>query len=172
MEGECIVAGHSVGGTMAMMLGMEPSKDSKSLWGKEAPMPRLRAVVSIEGIYDFVACRDAHLDFRELYDAFTTGAFGPEEDGGWGRGDILRSGRRIREDVVNVVVAHSKEDELVEWEQAEKMMEVLENHEKGRAVLVELKGKHQEVVTKGVDIAKSVNAVTDILLKGKNGHEP
>ncbi len=169
MGGEWIVAGHSVGGTMAMMLGMEPTKGGEGLWGKEAPMTGLRGVVSIEGIYDFVACRDAHPDFRDMYNAFTTGAFGLEEDGGWERGDILRCGRRVREGVKTVVVAHSREDELVEWEQAEGMMEVLGRREKEKATLVESKGKHQEIVTKGVDIAKCVDVAIDVLLKAKAG---
>lgn len=168
MEGQWIVAGHSVGGTMAMMLGMEVKSGNQ--WGKEVTMLGIRAVVSIEGIYDFVACRDAHLSFRDLYDAFTTGAFGPEEDGGWERGDVLRCGRRIREGVEGVVVAHSRADELVEWEQAEKMMEVMDRTVKEKAVLVELKGKHQEIVTKGVDIAKCVDVAISMLLKGKNEH--
>jgi len=166
MDGEWIVAGHSVGGTMALMLGME-RKDGQAEWGEERPMEGLKAVVGIEGIYDFVACRDAHPQLRDMYDGFTTGAFGPEEQGGWESGDVLRCGRRVGEGVESVVVAHSREDELVEWEQAEKMMRVLSRTEKGKAVLVELKGKHQEILTKGVDIATCVDVAIDMLLKGK-----
>ncbi|KAL2052689.1 hypothetical protein ABVK25_006929 [Lepraria finkii] len=127
---EWIIAGHSVGGTMALMLGMEP-KSGDHGWGNETPMAGLRGVVSIGAIYDFVTVRDAHMSIREIYDAFTTGAFGPEGEGGWRMGDVLRCGRRVVEDVGCVVVGYSREDELVEFQQAVDMMGVLRRDGKG-----------------------------------------
>ncbi|KAL2043641.1 hypothetical protein N7G274_003948 [Stereocaulon virgatum] len=162
---EWIVAGHSVGGTMALMLGMEPRSGDHG-WGKETPMVGLRGVVGVEGIYDFVALRDAHAGMRGLYEAFTEGAFGAEEGGGWRRGDVLRCGRRVREDVDCVVVGHSREDELVEWQQAVSMMEVLRREANGTKFLVEVKGKHQEVVTGGVGIGVCVMKCVDGLVRG------
>lgn len=81
---------------MAMMVGMDGTGSSSDkegggrwaeeggIWGKEGGMDELKAVVPLEGIYDFVACRDAHEGTRELYEAFTAGAFGAEEGGGRG----------------------------------------------------------------------------------------
>ena len=162
---EWIIAGHSVGGTMALMLGLEP-KSGDHRWGNETPMVGLRGVVSIEGIYDFVTLRDAHISMREMYEAFTTGAFGPEGEGGWRRGDVVRCGRRVVENVDSVVVGHSREDELVEWQQAVDVMGVLRRDGKGAEVLVEVQGKHQEIVTGGEGVGICVGRCVEELVRG------
>ena len=158
---------------MGMMLGLEVPDGSNALkrgqWGeeKEEDMQGLKAVVAIEGIYDFVACRDAHVENRDLYDGFTTGAFGAEEDGEWESGNVIRCGRRVREEVEFVSVVHSKGDELVEWEQAEGMVKMLrEEGEKG--MLVEVKGMHQEIVTEGEVIGKVVGKAVESLIARRN----
>ena len=165
MGEEWVVVGHSVGGTMAMMLGLEGEGEGK--WGKEeGAMEGLRGVVGMAGIYDFVALRDAHLSTRSLYDAFTTGAFGSEESGAWEKGDVVRCGRKVREGVEVVVVGQSREDELVEWEQAEMETGVLEKEGRdGVGVLVELKGKHQEVVTGGKEVGRCVGVAVGMLVE-------
>lgn len=180
---EWIVSGHSVGGTMAMMLGMDSMsnrEEDKSwpggIWGAEGGdgsvqgrvgLEGLRAVVSIEGIYDFTACRDTHMHLRDMYEDFTTGAFGSKW-ANWERGDILRCGRRVRDSVKVVVVGHSKEDELVEWEQAEKIMEVLNRRRSPwprGPEFVELEGGHQEVVKGGVGVGRCVAAAVKMLIE-------
>jgi len=174
MEGkEWMIAGHSVGGTMALMLSLQAREQEGDMkWGKEGAMEGLKGVISIEGIFDFVAPRDAHLEYREIYDAFTTGAFGSEEDGCWERGNVLRGRRKVREGIMVVLVVHSREDELVEWEQAEQMVQRLEE-EKGKrdgvGVLMEVNGKHQEIVTEGVVIGKVVDQALRMLIKRGKG---
>lgn len=167
---------------MAMMLGMDSmstrGQDQKwpdGIWGAEGgdggiervlSLEGLKAVVSVEGIYDFTACRDTHMHLRDMYEDFTTGAFGPKWVN-WERGDILRCGRRVRDSVDVVMVAHSKKDELVEWEQAEKMMEVLRRRRSQylwEPELVELEGKHQEVVKGGVGVGRCVGATVELLI--------
>ncbi len=168
MEGkEWIVCGHSVGGTMALMLGMEAKVGGEYGWGDERRMGGLRGVVGVEGIYDFVACRDAHGgSMREVYEGFITGAFGREEEGGWRRGDVVRCGRMVGEGVGVVVVGQSREDELVEWEQAVGMMGAVEwGGEEGEKVLVEVEGRHQEVVTGGVGIGQCVGRCVELLMR-------
>ena len=123
-------------------------------------------MVSIEGIYDFVALRDAHLSMRGMYEEFTTGAFGKEEDGGWKRGDVLSCGRKVEEEVGCVIVGHSREDELVEWQQAVDMMEILTRVGNGTEVLVEVEGKHQEVVTGGKGVGVCVARCVEELVRG------
>lgn len=118
-----IVCGHSVGGTMAVMVGMDGEREGegkeweRGIWGREGGMDGLKAVVSLEGIYNFTACRDAHPRLRDMYNAFITEAFGPEEERGWERGNVLRCKRRFRDGVEAVIVGHSRDDEMVEWEQ-------------------------------------------------------
>ena len=163
---EWIVCGHSVGATMALMLGMEPKLGGEHGWGCEERMGGLRGVVGVEGIYDFGACRDAHGGMREVYEGFIEGAFGREEEGGWRRGDVVRCGRKVGEGVAVVVVGQSREDELVEWGQAVGMMGALEwEGAVGEKVLVEVEGRHQEVVTGGVGIGKCVGRCLELLMR-------
>ncbi|KAF6236864.1 hypothetical protein HO173_005155 [Letharia columbiana] len=188
--GEWIVCGHSVGGTMAVMVGMDGTggggddgrggKEGKEwergVWGEEGGMDGLKAVVSLEGIYDFTACRDAHPRLRDMYDAFTTGAFGPEEEGGWERGDVLRCKRRVRDGVEAVVVGHSRDDELVEWEQGQRLIGVLEREREGEGEgevvrLVEVEGKHSQVVRDGVAVGKCVNVAIRVLVEKARAKE-
>lgn len=155
-----------------MMLALQASEEGDVKWGAEKPMPGLKAVISIEGIFDFVALRGAHLAHREIYEAFITAAFGPEEGGGWERGNVLKSGRDVREGVDVVLVVQSRGDELVEWGQAERMVETLE---KGRAksdglgVLVEVEGGHDGIVGEGKVIGMAVERAVDMLVERQKG---
>ena len=179
---EWIICGHSVGATMAVMLGMEPKLSSRISplppgqiydygWGHEMEMRGLRGVVGIEGIYDFTACRDAHPAMRDIYDSFITGAFGPEEDWGWRRGDVRRCRRRVGRGVKVVVLGHSREDELVEWEQVEGMLGAVrwEGEGEGRKVLVELDGGHEEVVEWGSGVGRCVERCVEVLMGMEEG---
>ena len=174
---EWIVCGHSVGGTMAMMLGMDGTAGDgeekrkeweRGVWGNEGGMDGLKAVVTLEGIYDFTACRDAHPQLRDMYNAFTTGAFGPEEERGWERGDILRCKRRVRDGVEAVVVGHSRDDELVECEQGQRLIGVLEREREGKGEVVrllEVEGTHQQIVRDGVAVGRCVSVAIAVLVE-------
>lgn len=166
---------------MAVMVGMDGTGEEREeewergVWGREGGMDGLKAVVSLEGIYDFTACRDAHPDLRDVYNAFTTGAFGPEEEGGWERGNVLGCKRRVGDGVEAVVVGHSRDDELVEWEQGQRLIGVLERQREGRGEvvrLVEVEGTHSQVVRDGVAVGKCVGVAIEVLLekaRGKDG---
>ncbi len=161
------MCGHSVGGTMAVMVGMDGMGEEGG-WGREGEMEGVKGVVTLGGIYDFTACRDAHPGLRDMYNAFTTGAFGPEEEGGWERGDVLRSKRRMRDEVEVVVVGHSRDDELVEWEQGQRLIGVLEGEREGRGEevrLVEVEGTHQQIVKDGVAVGKCVDVAIGVLVE-------
>lgn len=177
--GGWVVCGHSVGGTMAVMVGMDGTGGGEEggkeweggVWGREGGMDGLRGVVTLEGIYDFGACRDAHPQSREMYEAFTTGAFGPEEDKGWERGDVLRCKRKVRDGVEVVVVGHSRDDELVEWEQGQRLVGVLEREREGKGEvvrLVELEGTHSQIVRDGVAVGKCVDVAIAVLVDKAN----
>lgn len=112
------------------------------------------AALSLCGIYDFVALRDAHLSHRQVYDDFTTAAFGPEEDGGWERGNT-KTGFSKKVEVV--VLAHSKTDTLVDWGQIEVMRGLLmATGPRAKGVLMEVKGDHKEIYEKGKELARAV----------------
>ncbi|KAF2436500.1 alpha/beta-hydrolase [Tothia fuscella] len=117
-----LVVGHSCGATLAMQLCMSYSQS----WGHEAfgswtGSPPV-AVVGLEGIYDLSLLNRNHID-QPFYAQFLAGAF--------------RSNQKLWDEVSPVhgnydaaykmkgmklvVLAHSDEDELVEWEQATTM---------------------------------------------------
>lgn len=170
----CILVGHSVGATIAfaLALGLDQSDGASEV----SSSCTVKAVVGVEGIYDFVALRDAHLDYRGIYEEFTTAAFGAEKDGGWEQGNMVKAvgeGREL-EGVEVVVLAQSREDELVEWGQMEMMGEALREMEwdggdgkgkgKGKGkevVVVELKGGHDEVWEKGEELARCIALVVE-----------
>ena len=176
---EWILVGHSVGATMAVMLALKGSSPSStSLVAEEKngndqafedAMAGLRGIVALEGIYDFGLLRDRHWEIREAYEPWIRAVFG-EDEGGWERGSvlgILRGGGALREGVEGVVVAHSKGDEAVEWEQSVELVEGLgerkEGGDGGRAGLVEVQGGHDEVVEKGGEVWRSVEVLLDWL---------
>ncbi|KAL8976079.1 MAG: hypothetical protein Q9177_006921, partial [Variospora cf. flavescens] len=160
-----ILVGHSVGATIAfaIALGLDGVGGNRH----EA----VDAVVGVEGVYDFVALRDAHLESRRVYEEIATGAFGNEESGGWERGNVVKAvgeGKGFRGTKV-VVLGHSKGDELVEWGQMKMMDEALRENGwwggdggggrvgKGKEVtMMELEGGHDEIWEKGEELARCI----------------
>ncbi|KAL8780710.1 MAG: hypothetical protein Q9213_006356 [Squamulea squamosa] len=128
LTGDVFLVGHSVGATIAFAvalgLGYRDAESEDEFQGLRA---KVKAVVGVEGIYDFTALRDAHLEYRGIYEEFTNGAFGEEEDGGWEKGNMIakfREGEKM-DGVEVVVLGQSRHDELVEWGQIETMEKVL-----------------------------------------------
>lgn len=150
-----VLVGHSVGATMALKIllgGLGSGREGGGI-GIDigtAATAKIKAIVSLSGIADFAALRDAHLESREAYDAFCTAAFGEEDEGKWelarvfprhgqhqqGEGEGLSAGLRdmMDKDVEEeeeessmevVVLGQGKADELVEWEQVEFLREGL-----------------------------------------------
>lgn len=142
--------------------------------------------MGVEGIYDFVALRDAHLAYREVYEGFIAGALGPEEKGGgrgWSKADIagaVRGRKREEEEEEEeeerrrwgVVLGWSKGDELVEVGQMEGMQGALRGagwNDKGEGKrnvrIVELKGGHDEIWEKGEEMARAIEGGLELCLE-------
>ncbi|KAL8899252.1 MAG: hypothetical protein Q9192_001665 [Flavoplaca navasiana] len=109
-----ILVGHSVGATIAFALALELGyRGDADRDDVEGLKHMIKAVVGVEGIYDFTALRDAHLDYRSIYEDFTNGAFGAEADGNWEKGNVVRmiaDGMEMGRTAV-VVLGQSREDE-------------------------------------------------------------
>lgn len=168
-----ILVGHSVGATIAfgVALGLGYHGDEED--GFKDLRRRIKAVVGVEGIYDFTALRDVHIEHRDVYEEFTNGAFGDEGAGEWEKGDIVKKiregGKMYRVEVV--VLGQSTEDELVDWGQIEMMGRALQ--EKGwrrgedvegaakEVTVVELKGRHDEIWEKGEQLARCISVAVD-----------
>ncbi|KAK4959356.1 hypothetical protein LTR10_004160 [Elasticomyces elasticus] len=155
-EDRYILAGHSCGATLAFQVAMKRYWGSQyeSTFALEMNVVPPMAVLAVEGIYDIPAMIKHHSRQPE-YKEFVTNAFGSDEavwkaaspvhgdyDDSWPDGTV-------------VVLAHSYEDELVEWEQVELMYKAMKTQgwEEGLKApskkrwldWFELGGKHDEV---------------------------
>ena len=146
-----ILAGHSVGATLALQVAMKRFWGSQyeSTFALELNVVPPVAIVGLEGIYDVPALVSRHAE-QPVYRDFVTNAMAPED---WEAASPARHEdfEESWPDGKMVVLAHSPDDGLVEGEQAEGMREVLEaqgfdgGNGKKRVKMVELKGEHDEV---------------------------
>lgn len=121
-------------------------------------------VVGIEGLYDLPALVAAHAD-QPVYEELVKGAFGEQAVDGK---DVWKNVSPATADFTSgwingklVVLAHSREDELVEWEQVELMARGLEEQgwkEQGEKKLVrmQINGTHDGVWQDGREVARVI----------------
>lgn len=83
----------------------------------------------------------------------------------------MKAGRGVREGVEVVVVGHSRGDELVEWEQSERLVGLLEEGEGKEVQLVEVTGTHQAVVRDGVAVGRCVDVAVGVLVEKAEGKD-
>ena len=179
-DGGYVFVGHSCGGTLALQVAMSGGRkwgdEGEKQEGEKTPVPR--AVVPVEAITDIPALVTYHSE-QAMYKEFVVAAFGGETEV-WkaasptsGRYGVEKGWKEAK----LVIMAHSREDELVEWEQCDLMLETLrkqgweessvdggadENPGKQREVMVlELKGKHDEVWEKGGELAKAIETAVE-----------
>lgn len=172
-EGRYLLVGHSCGACLALQVLM------KRYWGVQYEstaalqlnvVPPL-AVLGIEGLYDLPALVRYHSD-SAFYRNFVEAAFGPKEANWKAASPTSADLGASWEDGKLVVIAHSREDELVEWEQPDLMMKTLSSQGfktsgSRRARLLELKGKHDQVWEEGVEVARAIEfAVKDFVSMG------
>lgn len=124
-------------------------------------MPPL-AVLGIEGLYDLPALVKYHDDLKQpIYHNFVESAFGPNATNWAAASPTNADYKSSWQDGKLAVVAHSHEDELVEWDQPELMMKALSSQGFGdsgnrRGKLIELKGKHDQVWSNGTEVARAI----------------
>jgi len=141
---------------MQIGLGIGDSMDLKGLKG----------IVGVEGIYDL---GDLVQTYKEepFYRMFVEAAFG--EEGKWKDASPRSAGgaemQELMGSVGGVVIAHSHEDDLVDWGQAKGMVKALEDasREKGKAKLVEVEGGHDDVWEKGNGVVEAIRAMLEML---------
>lgn len=146
-----ILTGHSCGATLAFQTVMHGLRDPS--------IPQPLAILGTEGIYDIRLLRDTHKDIS-AYQDFSEGAFGKDESvwdavspafenavqWGWERGRLA-------------VLAQSPEDSLVDAGQVEAMKAALgvwEADSNRKAVVLPLKGEHDEPWREGVEFARAI----------------
>jgi hypothetical protein len=120
------------------------------------------AVVGIEGLYDLPALVKYHADMP-VYRQFVAGAFG-EDESVWRDESPALANQRLKtlwRTTDLVLLAHSREDGLVEWEQVEAMQRAMETHRpngelKSAMQVLELTGTHDEVWERGEGVARAI----------------
>jgi kynurenine formamidase len=153
-----LLVGHSAGATLAMQAVMGIWKPC-ALSG-EGPSPAFTppsAIAGIEGIYDLEALVESFHDIP-IYRDFVEGAFGKDRlswkqaSPVYGKFSESWSNGRV------VVLAQSKDDELVDFLQTEKMSNQLWNEKRAgrRDTVISLRGKHDEVWSNGSELSKVI----------------
>lgn len=165
-----ILVGHSCGATLALQVAM------KRYWGAQyESTPALErnvippmAILGVEGLYDLPALVKYHSS-EPVYQQFVSHAFG-SDDSAWAAASPTSG--RFSESWVDgrlVVLAHSREDELVEWEQVDRMHRTLKMQGFDEAVgermlkLVELGGKHDQVWQEGGELARAIRETVQVV---------
>jgi len=160
-----ILVGHSCGATLAFQVALDRQSTSKPssepVAGPSRHVIPPIAILGVEGLYDLPALVKYHHN-ESVYWSFVTNAFGSVESV-WkavsptrGDYDATWSDGRL------VVIAHSREDELVEWDQADLMHQALvsqgwdEARRDRELKVIELRGKHDEVWQTGVELARAI----------------
>lgn len=158
------LVGHSAGATIAfqVVMGTWPVQGSAQDRAQNIALPM--AIVGVEGIYDLeaLAASFSHVDF---YREFLEAAFG-KQGAEWiqaspSTGKYASSWPNAKV----VVLAHSQDDELVDFLQAERMSDQLwrEKRVGRRDLVMSLKGKHDEVWQTGTELAKAIVTALQML---------
>ena len=122
------------------------------------------AVVGVAGIYDLEALLES-FSHIPLYRQFIEAAFG-ERTADWreaspvtGRFCTAWSNAKV------VVLAHSQDDELVDFLQTERMSDQLwkEKRSGRRDVVLSLKGKHDQIWQDGTEMARAISTALRML---------
>lgn len=134
--------------------------------GERKAKPPL-AVLGVGGIYDFpLIIKTVPEEVRDNFVQPTQGAFGKNESvwleaspaqysaEAYARSWGTEGGRRRL-----AIVAHSREDELVDWEQVRAIRNVFSQRVEGERIkfeVLELEGRHHEVWEKGQELARVI----------------
>ncbi|KAF2722828.1 alpha/beta-hydrolase [Polychaeton citri CBS 116435] len=172
-EDRYVLVGHSCGATLALQVAM------KRYWGSQYEstlalelnvVPPV-AMVGLAGLYDLprlVAYHDAKGE--AAYRGFVTDAFGNDRDLWRDASPAAASDfDQSWEDGRLVVIAHSRDDRLVEWEQAELMLRSLEHQgftKDGtgkRSSLLKITGDHDQIWQEGHEVARAIeHAISEL----------
>jgi acetyl esterase/lipase len=165
-----ILVGHSCGATLAFQVAMDRRREQAAITEegvREVPPPI--AILAIEAIYDLPAL--VKYNHKEpYYRTFATSAFGPDEE-------VWRAISPTSADLNTswqcgrlIVIAHSHDDELVEWQQVDLILDSLQKQgfhtesKTRRMKLLELSGTHDQVWKEGVEVARAIEFTLEAVL--------
>ncbi|KAK0272621.1 hypothetical protein LTR91_017882 [Friedmanniomyces endolithicus] len=169
-EDRYVLVGHSCGATLAFQVAMKRYWGSQyeSTFALELNVVPPMTVVGVEGLYDLPALVKHHSGEPEYRD-FVSNAFGSDERVWAAVSPTSGEYEESWPDGRLVVLAHSREDELVEWEQVDLMQRALKaqgwggRRDERRLELIELKGKHDQVWEEGTELARAIEATLGLV---------
>lgn len=145
-----VLVGHSVGATLAFLTAIKGIKSH----GIVPP----KAFLGLSGIYDFPLIHMSHPE----YEALTFNAMARGEEG-IASPALAEAQAYKAAGVSRILLAHSKDDELVPWSQLDRMKNVLELGGEGYVQMFEIFGKHDDPWADGRDVARAVIATIEAL---------
>ncbi|ETN39434.1 uncharacterized protein HMPREF1541_05657 [Cyphellophora europaea CBS 101466] len=141
-----VLAGHSVGAQLALLAALR---------AEDSGFPAPKVVLGISGIYDFPLILEDHPEYSALvFNAMKEGEEIPASPA------FHKAEHYEDAGVEKVVLAHSKDDGLVPWNQVEAMSKVLQQSEKGEdyVSVVELHGQHNDIWRDGKESSRAILA--------------
>ena len=159
-----VIVGHSAGATLAFQTAMGAWQSlSQARKGAQTVALPL-SIVGVAGIYDLEALLNSFVHIP-LYRHFLEAAFG-EEKADWKEASPV-SGKYCDSwpNAKVVVLAHSRDDELVDFLQTEKMSDHLwrEKRPGRRDNVLSLKGTHNQIWQDGTEMARAVITALQML---------
>lgn len=149
ISGRYVLIGHSCGATLAFQVPIE--------YNHFTMVPQPACIIGSEGIYDIPSLVKVH-DQVPFYRQFCCAAFGNVEKAWVEASPYTAKTQAIWANTRTLIISHSEEDDLVEKEQATKMLErlagTLEWH--GQSRYAPVTGSHNETWEKGTEMAKII----------------
>ncbi|KAI7157806.1 hypothetical protein KC349_g5363 [Hortaea werneckii] len=179
-----LLVGHSCGATLAFQVAMMQHQQQQLKSSPlTAPVPPPLALLAVEGLYDLPALVAYHSD-SPIYQHLITNAFGPNTQD-WARASPTTLSTSVQVPPPHqqqdawpnlIVLAHSRQDELVEWQQVDLMHAALKESGRfdevgrgeggdggGRLKLIELNGAHDDVWREGGELARAVRETLQVV---------
>ncbi|KAK0674763.1 Alpha/Beta hydrolase protein [Cercophora samala] len=162
--GSWLLSGHSCGATLAFQAVMAPSR-----WGLDTAIVKPSVVVGLNGLYDLAGFitmpPPEYAGLRDAYEEFTRGAFGDDEtvwqDACPATADDWTS---EWQEGKQVVLAQSRDDSLVPYDQLEKMGAYLSKSSSLNIREMEAGGDHDDIWKKGDRLAEILYDVASGLM--------
>lgn len=147
-----ILIGHSVGATLVFLAALQCA---------DAGIKSPKAVVGVSGIYNFPAIHVTNPDYEDMTKNGMASKFYKEASPALYSADTYRE--KWPEQKRGVVLAHSKDDGLVVWDQVEEMEQVFQGQNGFSTELIELKGAHNDIWGQGKELVRTIQRTLEMV---------